>query len=307
MFQHSDPTSPAAMMDSSPTGQSCALPFYSFKATPLYIGGSSAASGDDSLRSSMLKRSLTPPNLRMPLPLTTLSRGHSPPRHPIYARLRREEALLRTDATEATFTQRVADEDMLCRMLALSLPSSDSLNLESIGNRRSFLRSQSFGIIRSVPQRKAPSVALHSSPVAPRLPKPSFGHPNSPHGLSSASCAASSSSSGSPTGSQARTPRYIASSNANSAAAVAGMQVTLGNPNVEPPSSSSSSDSSSSSVLGQTPSSSSSASSTASSSTSSSEISNMTNADSNTVNYPVPLTVPPRSSSAPPMPCDDMT
>jgi len=300
MFQHSDPTTPPSYsFDVNPSGP---LPFYGYKTTPIFFGGESGTNGgNEQVDNPVIKRSLTPPNLRRPLPISAaLSRGHSPPRHPIYARLRREEALLHSEVSEATFTQRVADEDMLCRLLTLNLAAPSDTNPlgEAVSNRRSFLRSASFGFLRNAPQRKAPSVALHSSPVAPRLPKPSLSHASS-HGLSAVPplqslqqstnnpnssapsvpvlvtpihiSGLSSEPSAEPNSAQIRTPRCAGTSSAVTnpflPAATTGSSIE----NV----SSNGIDSSSSGVDAST--------------------------------YQFPVGVPPRSSSAPPIPCDEMT
>lgn len=120
-----------------------------------------------------LVRSLTPPSLHA-LP------GRSPPRHPVYARLRREAALPLADArAEAAYCQRVADEDALCRLLdtAFSTSSTSSTSALAEGDgvpealrAPRLLHSLSGSALRTA--RKHAAAAACVSPLAPRLPKP---------------------------------------------------------------------------------------------------------------------------------------
>lgn len=122
------------------------------------------------LSRARLVRSLTPPSLPRPAPAAWP--GLSPPRHPVYARVRREAALpLDVDArAEAAYCQRVADEDALCRLLDAALPATAPRLLYSLSS--SALRSA---------RKHGAAACAGVSPLAPRLPRPPGQAPARPH------------------------------------------------------------------------------------------------------------------------------
>lgn len=127
-----------------------------------------------------LVRSLTPPSLHArPHTAATASaaaalQGLSPPRHPVYARLRREAALPLAEArAEAAYCQRVADEDALCRLLDSTFGSTALAEADAGTDQPRpprLLHSLSGSALRTA--RKHPAAGTCVSPLAPRLPKP---------------------------------------------------------------------------------------------------------------------------------------